>query len=54
MAEVRSDRFPVYAATDDSLQGGVVVTHWPDDPFVIEHARWYEGALYWRDRRNKP
>lgn len=50
MCEVRSQRFPVYNPTDDSLQGLVVVTHWPDqDSFVIDHARWCGGSLYWRD-----
>lgn len=51
MCDVRSDRFPVYAATDDSLQGLIVVTHWPGEGFQIEHARYVDGALYWRDRR---
>lgn len=56
MCQVRSPDFPVYNPTDDSLQGLVVVTHWPDqdDAFTVEHARWYEGALYLGDQSYRP
>lgn len=43
--------FPHFAVLDNWLQGLVTVTTWPDQTFLIEHARWENGALHWRDRR---
>ena len=43
--------FPHFAVLDNWLQGLVTVTTWPDGCFLIEHARWENGALHWRDRR---
>lgn len=46
--------FPNFATCDDWLQGLATVTVWPSGRFVIEHARWEDGALYWRDRAWRP
>lgn len=54
MSRARSTEFPHFAVCDSWLQGFATVTVWPDGAFVIEHARWQDGALYWRDRRWKP
>jgi hypothetical protein len=49
MCLARSIRFPHFTACDDWLQGALTVTIYPDGPFVIDHARWVDGRLYWRD-----
>jgi hypothetical protein len=54
MCLARSDRFPHYAAIDSQLQGCLTVTEFPNGAFVIEHARWAGGRLYWRDRVYSP
>lgn len=51
MCLARSKRFPHFAVCDDWLQGAITVTVYPDGEFVIDHARWIGGSLYWRDRR---
>lgn len=51
MSLARSRRFPHFAVCDDWLQGLVTVTRWPDGRFVVEHAVYQGGTLYWRDRR---
>jgi hypothetical protein len=51
MCLARSVRFPHYQPCDDQLQGALTVTIYPDGQFVIEHARWSDGALLWRDSR---
>lgn len=35
------------------LARGVTVERWPDGSFVIEHAVYHDGELFWRDRRWK-
>jgi hypothetical protein len=46
--------FPHFAVLDNWTQGLVTVTVWPSGSFLIEHARWENGALYWRDRAWRP
>lgn len=46
--------FPHFAVLDNWTQGLVTVTSWPNGEFLIEHARWINGALYWRDRKWTP
>jgi hypothetical protein len=48
---VRHERFPHFAVCDDWLQGPGVVTRWRDGRFQIEHARYEDGVLTWRDVR---
>lgn len=43
--------WPHFAAEPDWHQGFVTVTRWPTGEFLIEHAVWQDGNLYWRDRR---
>jgi hypothetical protein len=54
MSRTRDVVFPHFATCDDWLQGLATVTVWPSGRFVIEHARWEDGALYWRDRAWRP
>ncbi len=43
--------WPHFAAEPDWHLGFVTVMRWPTGEFLIEHAVWQEGHLYWRDRR---
>lgn len=43
-----------YVVNPDWSQGFVTVTLWPDGNFIIEHAVWMDGSLYWRDKRWSP
>lgn len=43
--------FPHFATNPNWHQGFVTVERWPDGTFVIEHAVYHRGSLYWRDRR---
>ena len=50
----RNDRvFPHFTTNPDWHQGFVTVERWPDGTFVIEHAIYHSGYLFWRDRRWK-
>lgn len=51
MSLARNERFPHFAPLDKWLQGSMVVSVWPDGNWIMEHARWHDGHLYWRDRR---
>lgn len=54
MSRARDPRFPHFATLDGWLQGPATVTLWPSGRFLIEHALWQDGALYWRDRAWRP
>jgi hypothetical protein len=43
--------FPHFAINADWHQGFCTVMRWPDGSFVIEHAVYHDGTLYWRDKR---
>jgi hypothetical protein len=43
--------FPHFAINPNWHQGFVTVERWPDGSFIIEHALYHHGTLYWRDRR---
>jgi hypothetical protein len=43
--------FPHFAINPNWHQGFVTVVRWPDGSFVIEHAVYHHGTLYWRDRK---
>jgi hypothetical protein len=43
--------FPHFAINPNWHQGFVTVERWPDGSFLIEHAVFHQGTLYWRDRR---
>lgn len=43
--------FPHFAVNPNWHQGFVTVERWPDGSFVIEHAVYHKGDLFWRDRR---
>ncbi len=43
--------FPHFAVNPDWHQGFVTVERWPDGAFVVEHAVYHDGALFWRDHR---
>lgn len=45
--------FPHFATNPNWHQGFVTVERWPDGSFVIEHAIYHNGELFWRDRRWK-
>jgi hypothetical protein len=49
MSLVRDEDFGHFAPLDNWLQGCVVVTRWPDGDFCVEHAKYSNGALRWRD-----
>lgn len=43
--------FPHFTVKPDWHQGFVTATIWPGGRFVLEHAYYFDGALYWRDQR---
>lgn len=43
--------FPHFATNPDWHQGFSTVERWPDGSFVIEHAVFHNGSLFWRDQR---
>lgn len=43
--------FPHFTVKPDWHQGFVTATIWPDGRFIIEHAHYFAGALYWRSER---
>lgn len=43
--------FPHFTVNPNWHQGFVTVERWPDGSFVIEHAVYHDGSLFWRDRR---
>lgn len=43
--------FPHFATNPDWHLGFCTVERWPDGSFVIEHAVYHDGSLFWRDRR---
>lgn len=43
--------FPHFTVNPNWHQGFVTVERWPDGAFVIEHAVYHDGTLFWRDRR---
>jgi len=45
------ETWPHFAVEPDWHQGFVTVTRWPDGRFIVEHAVWQDGHLYWRDYR---
>lgn len=48
----RCDReWPHFAVEPDWHQGFVTVARWPDGRFLVEHAVWQDGHLYWRGSR---
>lgn len=48
----RNDRvFPHFAVNPNWHQGFCTVERWPDGTFVIEHAVFHDGTLFWRDKR---
>jgi hypothetical protein len=50
MSRARDEVFPHFAVCDEWTQGFATLTVWPDGSFAIEHARYRNGRLYWRDR----
>lgn len=51
-AMCRNDEtFPHFSTNPDWHQGFCTVERWPDGSFIIEHAIYYNGSLFWRDRR---
>lgn len=51
-AMCRNDEvFPHFATNPDWHLGFCTVERWPDGSFVIEHAVYHDGSLFWRDRR---
>jgi hypothetical protein len=45
--------FPHFAVNANWHQGFATVERWPDGSFIIEHAVYHDGTLYWRNRRWK-
>lgn len=45
--------FPHFAVSPQWMQGFVTVERWPDGQFIIEHAVYHRGELFWRNRRWK-
>lgn len=43
--------WPHFVAAPDWHQGFVTVSVWDDGRFLVEHAVWQDGSLFWRDRR---
>jgi hypothetical protein len=44
--------WPHFAVQPNWHPGFVTVTRWPNDGrFIVDHALWQDGHLYWRDRR---
>lgn len=46
--------FPHFTVNPDWHPGFVTVERWPDGRFVVEHAVWQAGSLFWRDKRWTP